>query len=77
MDDTFQTLARFLDQFGEEVQGRETPEPPEETKTRLRQLARGDLPLPDRTELLAQLVSNTEWIAWLAREVKALRGTSS
>ena len=73
MDDTFQILARFLDQFTNEVQGRELGAPPEEAKARLLQLARGELPPAERKKLLLELVRNSEWLGWLAQEVKAMR----
>lgn len=73
MDDTFKILAEFLDKFGDEVEGRQFSEPAEETKKQLRQLARGELPAAERSALLNQLISHTEWISWLAQEVKSLR----
>lgn len=72
---TFQALTAFLDQFGGEVEGRELQEPSEETKARLLQLARGGLPARDRAPLMGELRQHPEWLAWLAGEVKALRGT--
>jgi hypothetical protein len=74
MPDTFQILAKFLERFSDEVQGRELQEPTEEIKAKLQRLARGALPKAEKTDLFAQLNRNPEWIAWLAREVKGLRG---
>ncbi len=75
MTDTFQILARFLDRFGDEVEGRELQEPAEADKLKLRRLARGNLPEPEQADLFAQLNRNPQWIAWLAQEVKGLRQT--
>lgn len=74
MADTFQILARFLERYGDEVEGRELPELAPEMKARLQRLARGNLPEAEKGELFAELNRNPAWIAWLAEEVKALRG---
>jgi hypothetical protein len=73
MKNTFQILAGFLERFGDEVEGRQFEEPSEETTIKLRQLATGALPEPDRAEVFALLNSHTEWISRLAKEVKTLR----
>jgi hypothetical protein len=73
MASSFEILAGFLDRFGDEVEGRELPEPPPEIQDKLRNLARGALPEGERAELLAQLNRNPGWIARLAVEIKALR----
>jgi hypothetical protein len=75
MADTFQILAKFLEKFGDEVEGRELQEPAEETKQQLRRLARGSLPEAEQASLFAQLNQNPQWIGWLAQEVKGLRHT--
>ncbi len=74
MDGTFEILARFLQKFGDEVEGRQATELPQETRAKLTQLAHGKLEPAVRTELMAQLGQNPEWVAWLAQEVKSLRG---
>jgi len=73
MPDQFEILARFLERFGDEVEGREVGDPGDDTRARLKQLARGELPEAEQAELFARLNRNPEWIAWLAREVKAMR----
>jgi hypothetical protein len=73
MTNSFKTLAEFFDQFNDEVQGRDLGEPPEEIQVQLRSLAQGGLPARDQPELFALLNQNPEWVAGLAREVKALR----
>ena len=73
MADTFQILAGFLERYGHEVEGRELEEPAEEMKTKLQQLARGQLPERERADLFTLLSRNPPWIARLAQEVKALR----
>lgn len=75
MADTFQILARFLERFGDDVEGRQLGEPAEETRNKLRQLANGTLKSEKRAELMGQLSHNPSWVAWLAQEVKSLRGS--
>jgi hypothetical protein len=74
MPDTFQILARFLERYGDDVEGRALAEPAVDAKEKLHRLARGTLPEAEQAELFAQLNRNPDWIAWLAREVKARRG---
>ena len=74
MAETFEILAGFLERFGAEVEGREAQQPSEEEKAQLRKLARGSLPQADQTELYTLLNQHPQWVAWLAQEVKALRG---
>jgi len=73
MAETFQILAGFLERYGHEVEGRELEEPPEEMKTKLQQLARGQLPEREQADLFTLLSRNPPWVARLAQEVKALR----
>jgi hypothetical protein len=77
MNDTFQILARFLEHFGDEVEGRELAEPADDVKIKLRQLAGGGLPEPEQAELFNQLNRNPQWIAWLATQVKSRRSTKA
>ena len=73
MTNTFRILVAFLDQFEDEVEGRELQEPPEEVRARLRDFARGKLRGAKQDELLVLLNQNPKWIGRLAQEVKALR----
>ena len=73
MPETFEILAGFLERFGAEVEGRELEEPSEETKSKLQQLARGELSEPERVNLFGLLNQHPQWIGRLAQEVKALR----
>jgi len=73
MRDTFQILAKFLERFGDEVEGRELQEPTDDVKVKLHQLAHGTLPESQRGALFALLHGHPHWLAWLAREVKAMR----
>ena len=75
MAERLQILLKFLERFDDEVQGRELSEPGEETKIKLRNFARGTLPEKEQTEVFVLLDKNPEWTAWLAGEVKGLRGT--
>ena len=73
MDNTFKILTAFLDQFAGEVEGRALEELTPGTRAKLEQLARGQLPETERTELFVTLSRNPEWVARLAQEIKALR----
>lgn len=73
MAGTFEILARFLEKFGDEVEGRQFTQLPDETRNELSQLAQGTLEPAARTELMAQLSRNPDWVAWLAQEVKSRR----
>jgi hypothetical protein len=70
-----QILLKFLERFDDEVQGRGLSEPPEDAKVRLQRFARGTLPEDEQTEVLVLLDLHPEWTAWLATEVKGLRGS--
>jgi len=74
MQNTFEILTGFLARYGAEVEGRETHTLPNELKTRLQRFARGELSEADQLELIRQLNERPEWIAFLAGEIKALRG---
>jgi hypothetical protein len=73
MSNTFRILAQFLKRTGEEVEGRELQEPPAEAKTKLRRLARGQLPEAEQPEVFGELNRHPEWVNWLATEIKGLR----
>lgn len=73
MANEFEILAGFLAKFGDEVEGRELQEPPNDVETRMRELARGTLPETERAQLFNVLNENPQWIGRLAQEVKALR----
>lgn len=72
MSNTFEILARFLDQFGDEVEGRQAEEPPESVQHRLRDLAAGRLAGSDRSEVFGLLNQHPGWVPWLAKEIKGL-----
>lgn len=76
MSNSFEILARFLDQFGDEVQGRQAEEPPESVRPRLQALAAGRLAGADRSEVFSLLNQNPGWVPWLAKEIKGFRGGS-
>lgn len=73
MNNTFKLLAEFLDRFEGEVEGRQFVAPPAEVQAKLRALARGSLPATEQQEIFLLLNQNTEWIADLAKEIKAMR----
>ena len=73
MSDAFRILARFLEQFDLEVEGRSQEDPPEEVQSRLRRFAQGTLGPAEREDLVGLLRAHPQWVAFLAREVKAQR----
>ena len=76
MPNTFAILAKFLEQSGDEVQGRELQQVPEATRTKLRDFARGQLPPAEQSRLIEELNQNPDLVATLAAEVKAMRNTA-
>lgn len=73
MANEFEILAGFLAKFGDEVEGRELPEPPKNVQTQMQALARGSLAESERAQLLSLLHENPQWLGRLADEVKSLR----
>ena len=73
MANEFEILAGFLARFGDEVEGRELQDPPKDVQAKLRELAQGNLPESERSQLFNLLKENPAWIGRLADEVKALR----
>lgn len=73
MSDAFRILARLLDQFDLEVEGRSQEEPPDDVQARLRQFAAGKLEPAERDDLVQLLRDHPQWMGFLVREVKALR----
>jgi len=73
MSNTFETLARFLDRYSDEVEGRELEEVPPQLKPKLRDFALGTLPEPERQELARLLKENPRWVASLAEEARIVR----
>ena len=69
----FEILAGFLAKFGDEVEGRELQDLPQNVQLKLRALAQGELPETERLQLFSLLKENPAWIRRLADEVKALR----
>jgi len=76
MKNNFEILAKFLEKFGDEVEGHEFAELTPELKAKLQQFARGDLPAAEQGELIQRLSQNPEWVSRLAAEVKSLRAGS-
>ncbi len=73
MSNEFEILAGFLARFGDEVEGRELQDLPKDVQAKLRELAQGNLPESERSQLFNLLKENPAWIGRLADEVKALR----
>ena len=62
MSNTFEILARFLDRYGEEVEGRTLEEMPPEVKAKLRAFAQGSFSAAERGQLAQLLKDNPRWI---------------
>jgi len=77
MSNTFETLARFLDRYSDEVEGRELEEVPPQFKPKLRDFALGALAEPERQELARLLKENPRWVASLAEEARMVRERKS
>ena len=77
MKNNFEILAKFLEKFGDEVEGREFAELTPEVRTKLQQFAKGSLPPTEQGELIERLSQNPEWISRLAADVKAMRSDTS
>ena len=73
MASEFEILAGFLAKFGDEVEGRELQELPNDVRVKLQTLASGSLSESERSQLFDLLNENPAWIGRLADEVKALR----
>jgi hypothetical protein len=74
MKNNFEILAKFLEKFGDEVEGRELAELTPDVKAKLREFARGNLAAAEQGELVER--QNPAWVSQLAAEVKSLRGDS-
>lgn len=74
MKNNFEILARFLEKFGDEVEGREFAEMTPAVKKKLEQFAQGTLPAVEQESLIESLSQNPEWVSHLAGSVKSLRG---
>ena len=73
MSNEFAVLAKFLDRYSDDVEGRSMEEPSPEVQQKLKAFAVGSLPEAERDEVIALLHSNPHWVPMLAREAKALR----
>jgi len=73
MSNSFEILSKFLERFGDEVEGRSLEEPSADMKLKLKRFANGSLPESERNELITVLQANPQWVSLLAQEAKALR----
>jgi len=74
MSNSFEILSKFLERYGDEVEGRSLEEPSADVKLKLKRFASGSLPESERNELITVLQANPQWVGLLAQEAKALRG---
>jgi hypothetical protein len=77
MSNSFEILTRFLDRFGDDVEGRSLEEPSADLKLKLKSFAAGSLSEAERNEVIGLLQTNPQWVPLLAREAKALRPNAS
>jgi len=73
MSNSFEILSKFLERYGDEVEGRSLEEPSADVKLKLKRFASGSLPESERNELITVLQANPQWVSLLAQEAKALR----
>jgi len=73
MANQFTILARFLDRFGDDVEGRSMEAPTAEVQQKLKNFAGGSLSEAERKDVIALLQTNPQWVPLLAKETKALR----
>ena len=73
MSNAFTVLSKFLDRYGDDVEGRSMEEPSTEVQQKLRSFAAGSLSEAERNDVIALLQTNPHWVPLLAREAKALR----
>ena len=73
MSNDFEILTRFLDRYGDDVEGRELDEVPEQVKPKLRGFALGTLSETERRDLSKLLKEHPGWIGFLAGEARTLR----
>ena len=73
MSNQFTILSRFLERYGDDVEGRSMDEPSREVQQKLRSFAAGRLSDAERNDVIALLQTNPHWVPLLAREAKALR----
>jgi hypothetical protein len=73
MANSFEILSRFLDRFGDDVEGRSVEEPSADVKQKLKRFAGGSLSEIERNEIVGLLHANPQWVPFLAREARALR----
>jgi 2-oxo-4-hydroxy-4-carboxy--5-ureidoimidazoline (OHCU) decarboxylase len=70
MKNEFETLARFLEKYGPEVEGHAFDEMPTDLKLKLRRFAKGNLGAAEREELATLLRDHPRWVGVLAQEAK-------
>jgi hypothetical protein len=77
MSNSFTVLTRFLERYGDDVEGRSMEEPSAELKLKLKSFAAGGLSEAERNDVIGLLQVNPHWVPLLAREVKDLRGAGA
>lgn len=73
MSNEFAILTKFLDRYGDDVEGRSMEEPSAEVQQKLKEFAAGSLAETERRDVISLLQMNPHWVPMLAREAKALR----
>ena len=73
MANQFTILSRFLDRYGDDVEGRCMEEPSAEVQQKLKNFANGSLSEAERKDVIALLQTNPNGVTLLATQAKALR----
>jgi hypothetical protein len=73
MSNDFELLSRFLERYGNDVEGRELDEIPSELQPKLRGFALGTLSESDRRDVAIFLKEHPRWVGKLAEEARNAR----
>jgi len=76
MANQFTILSRFLDRYGDDVEGRSMEEPSAEVQQQLKNFAAGSLSEAERKDVITLLQNNPHWVPLLASQAKALRNNA-
>jgi hypothetical protein len=76
MSNSFTVLSKFLERYGDDVEGRSMEEPSADVQVKLKSFAAGRLSEAERNDVIALLQANPHWVPLLAREAKSLQASA-